>query len=308
MIPESEDQPRDGHAAEESDGRDSAPTREEHPSEDVVRRIRLRPKWKKTFPPKVNRINPDAYNIYQWKKQQDDGTDKQTRRNFLRLGLAVGGLVGCDLQQRGSTFRHAIGRRRAIRPAAGHRSGKVELDQTDTVRTRWIWPITRRLPTTRPTSEDETGRIERKYVNVKKVPGMCQLCSTVCGIVGYVKNGRLIKIEGNPKDPNSRGHLCARGHAGLNHLYHPERLLFPLKRIGKRGEGKWKRISWDEALDEIADKLRGRSRKRQARGVCLSSRSTTQQGRIEAFSGCLRHQDATQSPSPLFWQSASRQL
>jgi len=95
-----------------------------------------------------------------------------------------------------------------------------------------------------------------KYRDVKKVPGMCQLCSTVCGIVGYVKNGRLIKIEGNPRDPNSRGHLCARGQAGLNHQYHPERLLYPLRRVGKRGEGKWKRITWDEALDEIATKLK----------------------------------------------------
>ena len=95
-----------------------------------------------------------------------------------------------------------------------------------------------------------------KYKDVEKVPGMCQLCSTVCGIFGYVKDDRIIKIEGNPNDPNSRGHLCARGHAGLNHQYHPERLLYPLKRVGARGEGKWKRISWDEALDEIASKLK----------------------------------------------------
>ena len=91
-----------------------------------------------------------------------------------------------------------------------------------------------------------------KYKNTTTVPGMCQLCSTICGIVGHVKDGRLIKIEGNPKDPNSRGKLCARGHAALNHLYHPERLLYPLKRVGKRGEGKWKRISWEDALTEIA--------------------------------------------------------
>lgn len=95
-----------------------------------------------------------------------------------------------------------------------------------------------------------------KYKNVTKVPGMCQLCSTICGIVGYVKDGRLLKIEGNPRDPNSRGRLCARGQAGLNHQYHPERLLYPLKRVGQRGEGKWKRISWDTALEEIAQRLR----------------------------------------------------
>ena len=95
-----------------------------------------------------------------------------------------------------------------------------------------------------------------KYEGATKKPGMCQLCSTICGIVGYVKDGRLLKIEGNPNDPNSRGRVCARGQAGLNHLYHPERLLYPLKRVGKRGEGKWKRVSWDEALDEIAGKLK----------------------------------------------------
>ncbi len=95
-----------------------------------------------------------------------------------------------------------------------------------------------------------------KYEGTQKVPGMCQLCSTICGIIGHVKDGRIIKIEGNPKDPNSRGRLCARGQAGLNHQYHPERLLYPLKRVGERGEGKWKRITWDEALDEIAAKLK----------------------------------------------------
>jgi len=77
---------------------------------------------------------------------------------------------------------------------------------------------------------------KNKYVGTKKVPGMCQLCSTICGIIGHVKDDRI--------------------HAGLNHQYHPERLLYPLKRVGKRGEGKWKRITWDEATTEIADKLR----------------------------------------------------
>ena len=95
-----------------------------------------------------------------------------------------------------------------------------------------------------------------KYRDTEQVPGMCQLCSTICGIIGHVKEGRLIKIEGNPNDPNSRGKLCARGQAGLNHLYHPERLLYPLKRVGRRGEGKWKRITWDQALDEIAVRLK----------------------------------------------------
>jgi len=94
-----------------------------------------------------------------------------------------------------------------------------------------------------------------KYKGTEKVPGMCQLCSTVCGTIAHVKDGRVIKIDGNPKDPNSRGKLCARGQAGLNHQYHPERLLYPLKRVGERGSGRWRRISWDEAYDELAERL-----------------------------------------------------
>ena len=94
-----------------------------------------------------------------------------------------------------------------------------------------------------------------KYVGAEQVHGMCQLCSTVCGITGWVKNGRIIKVDGNKNDPNSRGKLCGRGQAALNHQYHPERLLYPLRRVGARGEGKWKRISWEEALSELADKL-----------------------------------------------------
>ena len=95
-----------------------------------------------------------------------------------------------------------------------------------------------------------------KYRGTEQIHGMCQLCSSVCGITGHVKDGRIIKVEGNPADPNSRGRLCARGQAALNHQYHPERLLHPIRRVGKRGEGKWRRISWEEALTEIADRLR----------------------------------------------------
>jgi len=95
-----------------------------------------------------------------------------------------------------------------------------------------------------------------KYKGTEKVPGMCQLCSTVCGIIGHVKDGRILKVEGNPNDPNSQGKLCARGQAALNHQYHPERLLYPIRRVGKRGEGKWRRISWEEAYTELAERLK----------------------------------------------------
>jgi anaerobic selenocysteine-containing dehydrogenase len=95
-----------------------------------------------------------------------------------------------------------------------------------------------------------------KYKGTTQVHGMCQLCSTVCGITGHIKDGRILKVEGNPRDPNSRGRLCARGQAALNHQYHPERLLYPLRRVGSRGGNQWRRITWEEAYAELATRLR----------------------------------------------------
>jgi len=70
-----------------------------------------------------------------------------------------------------------------------------------------------------------------------------------------VDNGRVIKAEGDPESPLNEGKLCPMGEASLEYLYHPDRLLRPLKRQGKRGEGKWLPISWDEALDTVAGEL-----------------------------------------------------
>ena len=93
----------------------------------------------------------------------------------------------------------------------------------------------------------ETGK-ERKAI-----PSACWQCVTRDGIIGYVEDGRLVKIEGNHKLPRTNGKLCSRGQAGVNVLYNPDRLLYPLKRVGKRGEGKWQKISWDEALDLLVN-------------------------------------------------------
>ncbi|MBI5083150.1 MAG: molybdopterin-dependent oxidoreductase [Acidobacteria bacterium] len=81
------------------------------------------------------------------------------------------------------------------------------------------------------------------------IPSLCWQCVTQDPIIGYLENGRLVKIEGNPAAGSSRGKICAKGQAGINQVYNPDRLLHPIKRTGKRGEGRWQRISWDEALD-----------------------------------------------------------
>ncbi|OHC77215.1 MAG: DMSO reductase [Rhodospirillales bacterium RIFCSPLOWO2_12_FULL_58_28] len=90
----------------------------------------------------------------------------------------------------------------------------------------------------------------------KAVPSTCWQCVTRDSIMGYVEDGRLMKLEGHPDSIRTLGKLCARGQAGVNQVYFPDRILHPLQRVGKRGEHKWKRITWDAALDLVASKLK----------------------------------------------------
>lgn len=90
----------------------------------------------------------------------------------------------------------------------------------------------------------------------KAVKSTCLNCYARCGLLGFVEYGRLVKVEGNQDHPNSRGRLCAKGQAGVNLVYDPDRILYPMKRAGARGQGKWKRITWEEAYNTIADKLK----------------------------------------------------
>ena len=105
------------------------------------------------------------------------------------------------------------------------------------------------------------NRVAREYT---LVPTTCFNCESGCGLLAYVdrKTLGIKKFEGNPAHPGSRGRNCAKGPATLNQTYDPERILYPLKRVGKRGEGKWKRISWEEALSEISEKMRESRSKR----------------------------------------------
>ena len=90
------------------------------------------------------------------------------------------------------------------------------------------------------------------------IPTICFNCEAACGLLAYVdkETGRIRKFEGNPAHPGSRGRNCAKGPATLNQVNDPERILYPLKRTGKRGEGKWQRVTWDEVLDDLAERIR----------------------------------------------------
>lgn len=87
------------------------------------------------------------------------------------------------------------------------------------------------------------------------IPSMCEMCVWRCGLIAKIKNGRVVKLDGNPDHPHSKGHLCVRGQSGLMNTYDPDRVLTPLIRVGKRGEGRFRKASWEEALDLTASKM-----------------------------------------------------
>lgn len=89
----------------------------------------------------------------------------------------------------------------------------------------------------------------------KVVRSVCRGCHGGCSVLLHVKDGELAKVKGDPDGPLNRGRLCPIGSNAKNLVYHPDRLLYPQRRVGPRGSGKWERITWDEALDEIAKKL-----------------------------------------------------
>ena len=85
----------------------------------------------------------------------------------------------------------------------------------------------------------------------------CGLCHPRCGTLLHIEDGKVVKVTGDPDHPITRGAICERGRLMQDHIYHPQRLNYPLKRTGERGQGRWERITWDQALDEVAEKLSG---------------------------------------------------
>ena len=99
------------------------------------------------------------------------------------------------------------------------------------------------------TWEEDGMKVTRSIA--RTAPG----CHEGCGVLLYVKDGRLVKVEGDPEFPLSQGRLCPRCQALIEVVYHPDRLKYPLKRARQRGEGKWERITWEEAYETIANKF-----------------------------------------------------
>ncbi len=98
-------------------------------------------------------------------------------------------------------------------------------------------------------------KVERHYAIV---PTTCFNCESACGMLAYIdkQTGKIQKFEGNPYHPASRGHLCSKGPATINQINDTDRILYPMKQVGERGAGKWVSVSWGEALDDIAARIR----------------------------------------------------
>ncbi len=143
-------------------------------------------------------------------------SNKMSRRRFL--ALAGSGLASAGISEH-------LG---ALKARASNQSGKLD----DVVQN--------------PNKKD---RLESKF-------SFCNFCPNKCGLIARVQNKRVIRLDPNPNHAKSRGMICARGNAGIQQLYDPDRLKYPLLRKGKRGEGKWQRLSWEEALDLAAKKFR----------------------------------------------------
>ncbi len=99
---------------------------------------------------------------------------------------------------------------------------------------------------------------KRVMKNYALVPTICFNCEAACGLIAYVDKdtNKIRKVEGNPYHPGSRGRNCAKGPATINQVHDPERILYPMKRVGPRGGGKFERVTWDEVLDTLAGRIR----------------------------------------------------
>ena len=105
---------------------------------------------------------------------------------------------------------------------------------------------------------EATEWAQKKKKRYSIIPTSCFNCESGCGLLSYVdkETGKVRKFEGNPYHPGSRGRNCAKGPATINQIEDKERILYPLKRVGKRGEGKWERVSWESVLEDISSRIR----------------------------------------------------
>ncbi len=125
----------------------------------------------------------------------------------------------------------------------------------------------------------------------------CGMCVNKCGVIARVRNGVIEKLDPNPHFLKSRGMLCARGNAGIDAVYSPDRLKHPMIRTGKRGEGKFRRATWDEALDLVVKNLSNLADKYTRAGTVFVSTEGFQEHFFTTFAECYGSPNTLRHPS-----------
>ena len=107
------------------------------------------------------------------------------------------------------------------------------------------------------TELDAASWPEKNERHYRCIPTICFNCESACGLVAFVdkETGVIERFEGNPVHPGSRGRTCAKGPATINQVKDPERILHPLRRVGKRGAGRFEEVSWETALEDIGGRI-----------------------------------------------------
>ena len=135
----------------------------------------------------------------------------------------------------------------------------------------------------------------------QRVPGYCALCTSRCGCISIVEDGRLKKVEPNSKHPTGSG-LCGKGRAAPELVNHPDRLLYPLRRSRAKGDPDpgWQRITWDEALDAIASELKETAASNGPEAVAFGITTPSGTGLQDAYPWVERLRNAFGSPNAVF--------
>ncbi len=138
-------------------------------------------------------------------------------------------------------------------------------------------------------------------LSTERLPGYCALCISRCGCIGTVQDGVLTKIEPDPQHPTGRA-LCVKARAAPEAVYHPDRILHPLRRTRPKGSADpgWKRVSWDEALDLIADKVRATFAQHGATGLAFGVATPSGTAVADSFAWIHRLAHACKSPNLVF--------
>jgi anaerobic selenocysteine-containing dehydrogenase len=131
-----------------------------------------------------------------------------------------------------------------------------------------------------------------------RIPGYCALCVSRCGSIALVEDGRFVALEPDPSHPTGQA-LCAKGRAAPELVYHPDRLLYPLKRTRPKGDPDpgWQRISWDEALDLVAGRMRRLADEHGPESVAFTVASPSTSASVDSVPWVERLRNAFGSPN-----------